>query len=194
MYKILKTLTFFSLVFCSELEIGSVMPKSKVGLKTINGDIINLLSLKGESGTLVIFSCNTCPWVIKWEDRYLDIAEKYTPKGINMIAINSNVAKFNGDDSLIKMKEHANKMKYNFIYGQDPEAEIANAFGATKTPHVFLFNKDNILIYSGAIDDNARDAKKVDEAYLANAIDALLENRKIEKKSTKALGCSIKFN
>ena len=194
MYNILRILPFLSLIFCLELEIGSIMPKNNVGLKTINGDFINLSSVRGEKGTLIIFSCNTCPWVIKWEDRYLDIAKKYIPKGVNMIAINSNVAKFSGDDSLIKMKEHAKKMNYNFTYAQDPNAEIANAFGATKTPHVFLFNQNNSLVYKGAIDDNARDAKNVDEEYLANAIDALLENRKIEKKSTKALGCSIKFN
>ena len=194
MYNIIKVLIFSSLIFCKELTIGSLMPKSKSSLKTTYGDIINLSSIKGDKGTLVVFSCNTCPWVIKWEDRYLEIAEKYSSKGIKMIAINSNVAKFSDDDSLIKMKEHAEKMNYNFIYAQDLNAEIAHAFGATKTPHVFLFDNKNILVYRGAIDDNARNAKKVEEAYLSNAIDALLENKKIVKNSTKALGCSIKFN
>jgi hypothetical protein len=194
MYKIFLTLTFTSLLFCSDLKIGTKMPKSKSDLKSISGDILNLSSVKGEKGTLIIFSCNTCPWVIRWEDRYLDIAEKYISKGIKMIAINSNVAKFSGDDSLIKMKLHAEKMNYNFLYAQDINAEIAIAFGAKKTPQVYLFDNNDILVYKGAIDDNARNARKVEEAYLTNAIDALLKNRKIKKESTKAIGCSIKFN
>ena len=95
---------------------------------------------KVKNGTLIIFSCNTCPWVIRWEDRYVEIANSYLKKGIGMIAINSNVARFNGDDSLYKMKKHAKEKKYNFPYVQDPKAKLAYAFGATKTPHVYLFN------------------------------------------------------
>jgi hypothetical protein len=141
----------------------------------------------------VIFSCNTCPWVIRWEDRYLEIAKNYSPKGVSMIAVNSNVSRFNGDDSLEKMKKHASRMKYNFIYAQDPNAELAYAFGATKTPHIYLFDKNDILVYRGAIDDNARDADKVTEPFLTNALDALLSKKKIKKTTSKALGCSIKF-
>ena len=91
------------------------------------------------------------------------------------------------------MKKHASRMKYNFIYAQDPNAELAYAFGATKTPHIYLFDKNDILVYRGAIDDNARDAGKVTEPFLANALDALLSKKKIKKTTSKALGCSIKF-
>ena len=110
-----------------------------------------------------------------------------------MIAINSNVARFNGDDSLYEMKKHAKEKKYNFPYAQDPKAKLAYAFGATKTPHVYLFNDKDNLVYRGAIDDNARDGDAVEESFLSNAIDQLLAGRKIKKTTSKAIGCSIKF-
>ena len=123
------------------LKNCSLILNKEFKLIDIEGESINLNSIKGSEATLVVFSCNTCPWVIKWEDRYLEIAKNYTPKGVSMIAVNSNVSRFDGDDSLGKMKEHASKMNYNFIYAQDPNAELAHAFGATKTPHIYLFDK-----------------------------------------------------
>jgi hypothetical protein len=110
-----------------------------------------------------------------------------------MIAVNSNAARFGGEDSLEEMLEHAKNNGYNFPYAQDPESELASAFGATKTPHIYLFNGDDKLVYRGAIDDNAKNAKKVDVPFLANAIDALLAGNPINHQTTKALGCSIKF-
>ena len=186
-------LIFLSFTYGVELKIGSLMPKTELELIDTGGKSINLNSVKGSEATLVIFSCNTCPWVIRWEDRYLEIAKNYIPKGVSMVAVNSNVSRFNGDDSLEKMKKHASRMKYNFIYAQDPNAELAYAFGATKTPHIYLFDKNDILVYRGAIDDNARDAGKVTEPFLTNALDALLSKKKIKKTTSKALGCSIKF-
>ena len=110
-----------------------------------------------------------------------------------LIAINSNIARFKGDDSLNKMKKHAKEKKYNFPYAQDPKAKLAYAFGATKTPHVYLFDNKEKLVYRGAIDDNARDADNVEEPFLSNAIDQLLAGKKIKKTTSKAIGCSIKF-
>ena len=111
-----------------------------------------------------------------------------------MIAVNSNAARFGSEDSLEEMVEHAKNNGYNFPYAQDPESELASAFGATKTPHIYLFNADDKLVYLGAIDDNAKNAKKVEVPFLANAIDALLAGNPINPQTTKALGCSIKFN
>jgi len=194
MKKIISVFIFLSILSGMELEIGSTMPKKKLELNDIEGNKVTLSDIKGENGTLIIFSCNTCPWVIKWEDRYLDIANKYIEKGIGMVAINSNVARFENVDSIEEMKKHSDKMNYNFIYAQDTNAELAYAFGATKTPHVYLFNRKNELVYRGAIDDNARSAKKVDEPFLKNALDQLLVNKHIKKTTSKAIGCSIKFN
>ena len=191
--KILFFLFSLASIQAAELGIGSQMPNTDYLLNDISGNQITLNEIKGENGTLIIFSCNTCPWVIRWEDRYVEIANSYLKKGIGMIAINSNVARFNGDDSLYEMKKHAKEKKYNFPYAQDPKAKLAYAFGATKTPHVYLFNDKDNLVYRGAIDDNARDGDAVEESFLSNAIDQLLAGRKIKKTTSKAIGCSIKF-
>ena len=193
MKKILIHIIGFTFLLAGELEIGSTMPLKDLELADISGKNITLANAKGEAGTLVVFSCNTCPWVIRWEDRYVSLANTYAQKGIGMIAVNSNAARFGGEDSLEEMVEHAKNNRYNFPYAQDPESELASAFGATKTPHIYLFDGDDKLVYRGAIDDNAKNAKKVDEPFVANAIDALLAGNPINPQTTKALGCSIKF-
>ena len=191
--KILFFLFSLASIQAAELGIGSQMPNTDHLLNDISGNQITLNEIKGENGTLIIFSCNTCPWVIRWEDRYVEIANSYLKKGIGMIAINSNVARFNGDDSLSKMKKHAKEKNYNFSYAQDPKAKLAYAFGATKTPHVYLFNAKNTLVYRGAIDDNARNKSNIQEAFLINALEQMLAGERIIKSVSKALGCSIKF-
>ena len=193
MKKILIPIMGLTFLLAGELEIGSTMPLKDLELADISGNNITLATVKGDAGTLVVFSCNTCPWVIRWEDRYVSLANTYAQKGIGMIAVNSNAARFGGEDSLEEMLEHAKNNGYNFPYAQDPESELATAFGATKTPHIYLFDGDDKLVYRGAIDDNAKNAKKVDEPFLANAIDALLAGSPINPQTTKALGCSIKF-
>ena len=190
---ILSIMTGITFLIGGELEIGSAMPLMDHQLADISGNTMTLADVKGDAGTLVVFSCNTCPWVIRWEDRYVTLANTYAPKGIGMIAVNSNAARFGSEDSLEEMVEHAKNNGYNFPYAQDPESELASAFGATKTPHIYLFNADDKLVYRGAIDDNAKNAKEVDEPFLANAIDALLAGSPINPETTKALGCSIKF-
>ena len=193
MKKILIPILFLTYISAAELEIGSGMPGMNYKLKDISGNTTTLADVKGNKGTLVIFSCNTCPWVIRWEDRYVSIADKYTPKGIGVIAVNSNAGRFDGDDSLEKMVKHAKKNDYNLPYAQDPRSQLASKFGATKTPHIYLFDNNDVLVYRGAIDDNARDARSVDEPYLANAIDQLIAGNPIEKPISKAIGCGIKF-
>ena len=193
MKKILIHIMGFTFLLAGELEIGSTMPLKDLELADISGKNITLANAKGDAGTLVVFSCNTCPWVIRWEDRYVSLANTYAQKGIGMVVVNSNAARFGGEDSLEEMLEHAKNNGYNFPYAQDPESELASAFGATKTPHIYLFNGDDKLVYRGAIDDNAKNAKKVDVPFLANAIDALLAGNPINPQTTKALGCSIKF-
>ena len=193
MKKILIPIMGLTFLLAGELEIGSTMPLKDLELADISGKNITLATAKGDAGTLVVFSCNTCPWVIRWEDRYVSLANTYAQKGIGMIAVNSNAARFGGEDSLEEMLEHAKNNGYNFPYAQDPESELASAFGATKTPHIYLFDGDDKLVYRGAIDDNAKNAKKVDVPFLANAIDALLAGNPINPQTTKALGCSIKF-
>jgi len=176
-----------------EIDLGSKLPSEDIKMLDISGKKISLGDAKGENGLLVIFSCNTCPWVIKWEDRYVELTKTYKPKGIGVIAINSNEITFQSSDSMEKMKEHAKDNNYNFYYAMDEGSRLAREFGASKTPHVYLFDKNDELVYRGAIDDNANKARKVKKPYVANAIDAMLNGNDIKYASTKALGCGIKF-
>ena len=109
-----------NLLFAAELEIGSHIPEINHKLIDISGKQITLGQVIGDKGTLVIFSCNTCPWVLKWEKRYVDISKKYKDDGVGIIAVNSNVSRFDSDDSLEKMAINTRKKNYNFIYAQDP--------------------------------------------------------------------------
>ena len=193
MKKILPIITGITFLIAGELEIGSAMPLVDHQLADISGKTMTLTNAKGDAGTLVIFSCNTCPWVLAWEDRYVTLAQEFIPKGIGMIAVNSNESQFERDDSMEEMVEHAQEMGYNFPYVQDPGSKLATAFGARKTPHIYLFDEKDKLVYRGAIDDNARKPRKVKHTFLADAMDALLTGEKIDPVSTKALGCSIKF-
>ena len=190
---ILSIITGITFLISGELEIGSAMPLVDHQLADISGKTMTLTNAKGDAGTLVIFSCNTCPWVLAWEDRYVTLAQEFIPKGIGMIAVNSNESQFERDDSMEEMVEHAQEMGYNFPYVQDPGSKLATAFGARKTPHIYLFDEKDKLVYRGAIDDNARKPRKVKQTFLADAMDALLTGEKIDPVSTKALGCSIKF-
>jgi len=176
-----------------EIDLGSKLPSEDIKMLDISGKKISLADAKGENGLLVIFSCNTCPWVKRWEDRYVELAKTYKPKGVGVIAINSNESNFQSSESLDEMRKIAEEKKYNFFYAMDDGSKLAREFGASKTPHVFLFDKNDNLVYRGAVDDNPKTAKKVKKPYVASAIDAMLVGNDIKYASTKALGCGIKF-
>jgi len=176
-----------------EIDLGSKLPSEDIKMLDISGKKISLADAKGENGLLVIFSCNTCPWVKRWEDRYVELAKTYKPKGVGVIAINSNESNFQSSESLDEMRKIAEEKKYNFFYAMDDGSKLAKEFGASKTPHVFLFDKNDNLVYRGAVDDNPKTAKKVKKPYVASAIDAMLVGNDIKYSSTKALGCGIKF-
>lgn len=186
-------LSFMTVLFARELSIGEAMPKVNIPIQNVNGETFTLKKLMDKNGLLVIFSCNTCPVVIRWQDRYNPIAELCSENNIGFVAVNSNARQHNGVDSYTAMQEHAQEYNYRFPYVMDKRAELANAFGAKKTPHVYLFNKDNKLVYRGAIDDNSENAENVKTSYLMNAVNAVAMGEEIKVKKTKALGCSIKF-
>ena len=182
-----------TILSAKELDLGSILPLGDIKMADISGLDISLNDAKGENGLLVIFSCNTCPWVIAWEDRYVELADTYKDKGVGIVAINSNETKFENVDSMEEMQEHAQENGYNFYYTMDKKSNLARAFGATRTPHIYLFDKKDKLVYRGAIDDNARKPDKVENTYLADAIDNMLAGSAIDPAATKALGCAIKF-
>lgn len=181
------------------IEIGDKAPMAKKEMKAIDKQMHSLESLKEENGLLVVFSCNTCPFVVGrdgksegWEGRYNDLYEQSAKMGVGMVLINSNEAKRKGDDSMEAMEMHAKKQGYKMPYVEDTNHELADAFGARTTPHVFLFDGKMKLAYKGAIDDNVDSAKDVKQNYLANAMAKMIKGEKADPAATKPLGCSIK--
>ena len=188
----LVSVLFFN-VQAKELSIGNEILGVDYILKNIDGNDTSLDKLKKSNGILVVFSCNTCPWVIRWQDRYNILSAFSRKNDIGFVAVNSNARLHESVDSMDEMIYHATTNEYGFPYVLDKDAKLAKAFGAMKTPHVYLFNSDNKLVYTGAIDDNAKSAKKVKNNYLMDAVRALGTNKKIKISETKALGCSIKY-
>ncbi len=182
-----------TILSAKELDLGSILPLGDIKMADISGKNVSLNDAKGKNGLLVIFSCNTCPWVIAWEDRYVELADTYKDKGVGIVAINSNETQFENVDSMEEMQAHAKEQGYNFYYTMDNGSKLASEFGATRTPHIYLFDKKDKLVYRGAIDDNARKPDKVENTYLADAIDNMLAGSAIDPTATKALGCAIKF-
>ena len=174
------------------IEINSEMPNIDDKLQSVNGYSYSLGSISEKNGLIVIFTSNTCPFVIKWEDRYTIVEELAKKNNLGLAYINSNYKKRDGDDSFEKMKEHAKKYNYRAPYLLDTESKLANSFGAKTTPHVFMFNNELQLIYKGAIDDNYEDINKVKEFYLKEAMEQLANGKKIKVSETDPVGCSIK--
>tara|TARA_B100001059_G_C17658756_1_gene488350 strand:- start:195 stop:821 length:627 start_codon:yes stop_codon:yes gene_type:complete len=176
----------------SPLELGAIIPMSKELIINVTDEKMSLNNNVKENGLLVVFSCNTCPFVVMWEDRYRQLEKMCQINNVGMVYINSNEAKRDGDDSVEAMKNHAKSMGYTFPYLIDQNSAVANAFGAKTTPHTYLFNKNKKLVYKGAIDDNFRDISQVNETYLLDAIEQMVAGLDIKVKETKAKGCSIK--
>ena len=165
-------------------------------LKNIDGNMVSLAGLKDAKGAIVVFTCNHCPYAKLYEDRVNALDKMFAAKSYPVIAINPNDPKKEPTDSFDKMIERAEEKGFTFSYLMDETQEVAKAFGANKTPHVFIVQKkgnDFVLKYIGAIDDNPQSATDVDEKFVENAVNALLKGQKPPKNNTRAIGCSIKW-
>ena len=182
-----------------EQAIGEKAPLVDNPMLGVDGTTHTLSDLNGDNGLLVIFSCNTCPFVVGngtktegWEGRYNGLAELAASLNIGMVLINSNEAKREGDDSFAAMKNHAAEAGYTMPYVVDEGSKLADACGARTTPHVYLYNSNLELAYRGSIDDNVNRSEEVTERYLEMAMKRMAEDKKIKVQETKAVGCSIK--
>jgi hypothetical protein len=175
-----------------QLPLGSTLPLGDVSMEDISGRNLTLNGVKGDNGLLVIFSCNTCPWVIKWEDRYPVVQEIAAANDIGMILLNPNEDYRDKGDGMDDMILHAEKAGYDLPYVLDKNHRVADAFGASRTPHVYLFDSEDKLVYVGAIEDNANSAADVEEFYIKDAIEQLSAGQPITTASTKSIGCTIK--
>lgn len=181
------------------LEIGAEAPMQNHEVRDVSGKLVTMEDAAGENGLLVIFSCNTCPFVIGngtksegWEGRYPEMADLAQKHGMGTILLNPNEAKRDAGDGMSDMKKRYDEKNLKGFYALDEDHKLADAFGALTTPHIFLFDKEMKLIYKGAIDDSVSSSEDVEEPYLKNAIEANARGEKIDPNSTKQLGCSIK--
>jgi len=161
-------------------------------LKSVDNKMYSMADYKDAKGFIVVFTCNHCPFAVKYEDRIIDLAKKYKSKGYILLAINPNDPAAQAEDSFELMQKRAKDKKFTFPYLFDECQKIYPQYGATKTPHVFLLDKNLVVKYIGAIDDNVEDASQVKEKYLENAIAALEKFEEPTPNTTKAIGCSIK--
>jgi peroxiredoxin len=165
-------------------------------LKNIDGKTVSLSDYKDARGFVVIFTCNHCPFAKAYQERIIELDKAYKKKGYPVIAINPNDPEIVPEDSYEAMKTRAKEKGYTFPYLIDEKQDVYKAYGATKTPHVYLLQKNDagklIVKYIGAIDDNHEDAAAVNAKYVQNALDALITGKEPEPSLTKAIGCSIK--
>lgn len=197
--KILSTLLLFVSVFSISDFTSDVPLPYKIGdkatdfkLKSVDGKMYGMADFKDAKGFIVVFTCNHCPFAVKYEDRVNALAKKYKSKGYILLAINPNDPSVQPADSFELMKVRAKEKGFAFPYLFDEGQKIYPQYGATKTPHVFLLDKNRIVKYIGAIDDNVDSANEVKEKYLENAIAALESGKIPSPETTKAIGCSIK--
>ena len=175
------------------LTLGDRAPAAEVKMKSVDGRELTIREVAGAKGTLVIFSCNHCPWVKAWEQRLAELGNACKAKGVGVIVVNPNDPAAYPEDSFEGMQERAKARGFQFPYVVDSTSGVARAFGATRTPEAFLFDASGALVYHGAIDDNAEDATKVTKHYLGDALDAVTAGSRPAVAESKAIGCSIKF-
>lgn len=197
----MKTLFILSLLIISivgvkgqPIAVGSVAPD--FSLKNYDGKTVSLSDYANEKGVMVIFSCNPCPYVQAYEDRMIALHHEFAPQGVPLLFINPNDAIQQPDDAVEKMSERAAKKNYPFPYLADTDQTVYPAYGATRTPEVFLLKNEGsgrfVVTYTGTIDDNYQDASAVTEPFAENAVRALLAGEKPNPSTTRAIGCGIK--
>jgi glutathione peroxidase-family protein len=191
-------LPFLSFAFTVLFSCGSdetpaeSIPKADVTMKDISGKETSLQEAFKENGLLVMFSANTCPYVIKNQERTRVISQYALANKVGVIVLNSNEGTRGDDDSFEAMQAYAKEQGYQWSYVVDQKSVLADAFGATRTPECYLFNKDQSLVYHGAIDDNPSDAGNIKRTHLKAAIDEMVAGKEIAVKTSRSVGCTIK--
>ena len=175
------------------MSLGLGTKAEPFNLPGVDGRNHSLSDYQDKEAIAVTFSCNHCPYVQAWEDRMLQVQADYASKGVQLIAINANDSSNFPNDSFTKMQERAESKGFNFPYLFDEPQTVAKAYGAERTPEVFLFDKGLQLRYHGAIDDNYEDSRAVKHNYLRDALDAVLAGREPPLAETEAVGCTIKW-
>lgn len=174
------------------LPIGADIPKADIKMKDVGGDLVSLKEARTANGLLVMFSCNTCPYVIKNQSRAKAVCAFAKEKGIGVIVLNANEGGRHNGESLADMQAYAKQQSYNWYYVLDSDNLLADAFGATRTPECFLFDKNGKLVYHGAIDDSPADIAEVKRNHLKQAITEMAQGTDVSVKESRSVGCSIR--
>lgn len=192
MFFAILTITFLSAMapFVDAYKIGE--QAADFSLKNVDGSMVSLKDYKGVNGYIVVFTCNTCPYAVMYEDRIIELHNKYAPMGYPVVAINPNDPSVKSGDDFASMQARAKEKNFPFKYLFDEGQKVYPAFGAVRTPHVFLLDANRYVRYIGAIDDNAQNPSEVSVKYLENAIAALKAGNNPDPAETKAIGCTIK--
>lgn len=176
----------------NELSIGSTIPSPSVKMKDVSGKDFSFNDVKKKNGLLVVFSCNTCPWVIKNQQVAIEGYTYALAKEIGVIVLNSNETERNGDDSQESMKAYAKAQNYKWPYVTDNQSAMADVFGAKVTPECYLFDQNMKLVYHGAITDNPKTPSESTRDHLKIAIDEVASGKNVSMSTSKAMGCGIK--
>lgn len=176
--------------FNPTLNIGDAGPGwSK--LPGVDGKEHSLADLKEKQAVVVVFTCNSCPYAVDYEDRLVAFAKKYAGAGgkVALVAIGVNAV---DEDRLPAMKVRAEAKSFNFPYLYDATQKIALDYGASVTPEFFVLNQERKVVYMGAMDDNT-DATKAKVNYVEAAVDAVLNGKSPEVKETNGIGCQVRW-
>lgn len=183
-----------TIALTAQLKPGDTAPSFK--LKNIDNQWVSLSDYSDQKGVIVVFTCNHCPYAQLYEARLVELQKEFGQKKYPVVAINPNDSTLVAEDSFSKMISNAAEKGFNFPYLLD-DGQLFKAYGATRTPHVYLLKNEGnhfTVAYIGAIDDNPQDANDVEKRFLANAIHSLIKGSAPEVTETKAVGCSIKYN
>ncbi len=175
----------------SSLPIGSSIPKADIRVKDVSGKEVTLQQVKQSGGLLVMFTCNTCPYVIRNQSRTKEVSAYAAGHQIGVILLNANEGDRSGGNSFASMQSYAKAQGYQSYYALDDNSILADAFGASRTPECYLFDKNGRLVYHGAIDDSPGDPEQVKRHHLKNAIDEMVAGKEVSVKETRSVGCSI---
>jgi thioredoxin-related protein len=191
---LLNTAFILSAYICSGqvvLPVGSALPKAEIKMKDVSGSLVSLGEAKATNGLLVVYYSNTCPFVAKNLGRLTAISEALTDKNIGVILLNSNEANRNSGEGYADMQAYAKQHGLKWYYVLDSNNELADAFGATRTPECFLFDASGKLVYHGALDDSPADMQKVTREHLKKAMEEMLSGKEVTVKESRSVGCSI---
>ena len=173
------------------LEIGKEAPSFQ--LKGVDGNTHTLESFRGAKAVAVIFMCNHCPYVQAYLGRLISLQNEYAGQGVRFVGINSNETKNYPEDNFENMVRWAKEKKFPFPYLRDETQEVATAYGANRTPEIFLLDASFRVCYHGGVDDNTQNPKEVRAHYLRNAIEDLLQKGSVSQTTSRTIGCTIKW-